>query len=188
MNKLTYILLLSLVLTACTNSERDHRDNAAVDTTLPLMDTTNKAQVYTADVNLSGDEKVFLLNTSLITKRLNEFAHLAAQSAKNSALRNQADKFEKQYGEMLTNLEAIAKGKGVLISNNETTAELSVLKKEQDANFDKTYTQLILVEHANLIQQLENGSKLENVAIKNFANNAITIVNLNNSDIAKILK
>ena len=188
MKKLTAILIAILATTACTNSERAHRDVAAVDTTLPLLDTTNKAQVYTADVNLNGDEKVFLLNASLSAKRIIEFSHLASQRAKNTNLRNQATKFAHQYNTMLTHLESLAKGKGILLSTNETIGELEVLKKEQGANFDKLYLDLILVEHANLIQQLDNGSKLVNEDIKNFATNGLTIVNRNNSDIAKILK
>lgn len=188
MKKLTYILIASLALGACTNSERTDRDTAATDTTLPLADTTNKAQVYTADVDLSGDEKVFLLNSSLSANRIIAFANLAKQRAKNTELRNQATKLSHQYNTMLMHLEVIAKGKGVLLSPNEKIGELEVLKKEQDAGFDKLYSNLILVEHTNLIQQLDKGSKVANEDIRNFATNGLTIVNRNNSDIAKILK
>lgn len=187
MKKLTAIFLAILATTACTNSERTHRDDAAVDTTLPLVDTTDKAQVYTADVNLNGDEKVFLLNASLSAQRIREFSHLASQQATNLDLRSQAKKFTHQYSTMLTHLKAIAKGKGILLTN-EIAGELEILKKEQGANFDKLYVNLILVEHANLIQQLDNGIKLANEDIKNLATNGLTIVNRNNSDIAKILK
>lgn len=188
MKRLTYILITVLAVTACTNSERTKRDAAAADTTLPLVDTTNKAQVYTADVDLNGDEKVFLLNSSLSAQRMIAFANLANQRAKNVDLRNQATKLAHQYNTMLIHLESLAKGKGILLNTTDAIGELAVLKKEQGASFDKLYANLILVEHTNLIQQLYNGSKVANEDIRNFASNGLTIVNRNNSDLAKILK
>lgn len=188
MKRLAYMLITVLAVTACTNSERTDRDVAATDTALPLADTTNKAQVYTADVDLNGDEKVFLLNSALSAQRMIAFANLAKQRVQNTDLRNQATKLAHQYNTMLMHLELMAKGKGILLSTTETIGEVEVLKKEQGANFDKLYANLILVEHANLIQQLGNGSKVTNEDIRNFANNGLTIVNRNNSDIAKILK
>jgi putative membrane protein len=188
MKRLAYIMITVLAVSACTNSERTDRDTAATDTTLPLADTTNKAQVYTADVDLSGDEKVFLLNSSLSAQRMIAFANLAKQRAKNTDLRNQATKLAHQYNTMLMHLELMAKGKGISLNTAEKIGELEVLKKEQDASFDKLYTNLILVEHTNLIQQLDKGSKVANEDIRNFATNGLAIVNRNNSDIAKILK
>lgn len=188
MRKLAFILVASLAFTACNDTEkRDHRDNAATDSTLPLLDTTNKAQAYTADVNLNGDEKVFLLNTSLSAQRLYEFAHLAGQRAKDTGLRNQAKKMENQYSKMHSDLQAIAKGKGLLLTVNEIS-ELKTLKEMSAADFDTKYTELILLEHANLVKQLDNGLTLPNADLKNFATNALPIANDNNSNIAKILK
>lgn len=109
MKRIIFILLTSAALAACTNSNREHRDNASTDSTLPLLDTTNKAQTYTADVNLNGDEKVFLLNVSLTTQRITEFTHLASQRATDLNLRKQAKKIESEYSKMLTDLQALLK-------------------------------------------------------------------------------
>lgn len=188
MKRLSYILLSVLALTACTNSERADRAVAATDTVLPIADTTNKAQVYTADVGLTGNEKAFLLNAALSAKRINAFAHLATQQAKSTDLRNQAAKFAHQYNTMLIHLETLATGKGISLGNTEKIAELAVLKKEQGDQFDQLYTKLVLAEHANLIQQLNNGSKVANNEIKTFASSGLNIVNRNNSDMAKLLK
>ena len=188
MRKLAFILVASLAFTACNDTEkRDHRDNAATDSTLPLLDTTNKAQAYTADVNLNGDEKVFLLNASLSLQRLAEFAHLASNSAADASLRNQATKMDKEYSKMLKDLQAIAKGKGLMLTKNDIS-ELGVLKTQEQTAFETKYSELILQEHANLTKQLDNGTKVANADIKNFANNALTIVDQNNRNIAKALK
>ncbi len=188
MKKIIFILITTVVFSACTNSNREHRDNASTDSTLPLLDTTNKAQTYTADVNLNGDEKVFLLNSSLTAQRIVEFTHLASQRATDLNLRKQAKNIESEYGKMLTDLQAIAKGKGIELSTNQPAEELQTLQNEPSANFDQLYVQLILKAHANLIQQLNMGEKLPNQAIKNFSSNSLIVANKNNSDFAKILK
>ncbi len=187
MRKLAFILIASLAFTACTNSEREHRDNAAADSTLPLLDTTNKAQTYTADVDLNGDEKVFLLNASLSAQRMHEFSHLGGQKAADKNLRTQAKKMEEEYSEMHSNLQAIAKGKGLLLTNNEIP-ELAVLKGLSGIAFDRKFNEFILMEHANLVEQLNVGLTLPNADIKNFATNSLPLVNENNSNMAKILR
>ena len=121
MKKLTYILITSLALSACSNSERESRDIAAEDTTLQLLDTTNKAQVYTADVDLNGNEKVFLLNTALSFQRLTTFTHLAMQRTTDQKLNAEAKQMETAYSKMLTDLQSIAKGKGILLTMNKPT-------------------------------------------------------------------
>lgn len=188
MRKLIAILIAILATTACTNSESVPKDNTAVDTILPSVDTSNKAKTYAPETNLSNDENAFLLNSALSAKRIIALAHLATQRSKNTNLRNQATKLAHQYNTMLMHLESLAQNKGDLLNTAETVDELKVLKKEQDVNFDKLYAKVILAEHAKLIQQLENGTKVPNQAIKNFATNGLVIVNGNNRDIAKLLE
>lgn len=188
MKKLTSILLLSLAFLACTNTDdREHRDNAAGDTTLPSMSTTNKAQIYTADVNLNGDEKVFLLNAHLSLQRLSEFAHLGSNRAISQGAKDQSVKMHKQYSKMLGDLEEIAKGKGLILSSNEIT-ELPILRGQAKTVFMTKYVELLLKEHANLTTQLDNGTRLANANIKNFSNNALTVVDQNSRNIATALK
>ena len=187
MRKLAFILMASLAVTACTISERTDRDRTAADSTLPLLDTTNKAQAYTADVDLTGDEKVFLLNASLSAQRMHEFSHLGGQKAADKDLRAQAKKMEEEYSKIHSDLQAIAKGKGLLLTNNEIP-ELAVLKGLSSIAFDRKFTEFILMEHANLVEQLNSGFNLKNSAIKNFATNSLPLVNENNSNMAKILR
>lgn len=186
MKKLAFTLLASFILISCSNSERDHRDQAAADTTSPQLDTTNKAQTYTADVNLNGDEKVFLLNSSISVHRIVELTHLASQKANDRNLRGQAKLLETGNRKMLDDLKAIANGKGIQLTNDEPK-EIKILNEMPKNLFDKEYIKLILLEHANLIQELEKGSKLTNTNMKNFAVNSLPTVNKNNSDLAKIL-
>ena len=187
MKKLILILIGSIAISACTNSERIDRDQAAADSTLPLLDTTNKAQVYTADVDLTGDEKVFLLNASLSAQRLHEFSHLGGQKAADKDLRAQAKKMEADYSKMHSDLQAIAKGKGLLLTNNEIK-ELNVLKGLSGIAFDRKFNEFILMEQATMIDQLNNGLGLANSAIKNFATNSLLLANDNNNSMAKILR
>ena len=187
MKKLILILIGSIAIGACTNSERIARDQAAADSTISLLDTTNKAQVYTADVDLTGDEKVFLLNASLSAQRLHEFSHLGSQRAADKLVRAQAAKMEGEYGKMHSDLQAIAKGKGLLLTNNEIK-ELEVLKGLSGIPFDRKFNEFILMEHITMINQLNSGVNLSNSAIKNFAANSLPLANENNNSMAKILR
>lgn len=193
MIKLNKIMILgataAIMLTAsCTNSsEREHRDTAAKEVDSNI-DVTTKAQVNTADINMDGSEKAFIISAYSQSLYTIELAAAAAKS-KDEALRNFAKKITPSYQKMLTDLESIAKGKGLLLERNVSDAqrkELDAIKELGSPTLDQQVLQKLQMLQASYTELFKEAEHLQSDVLKDFAKNLMSPIHSQQAETTKL--
>ena len=182
MIKLNKIMILGatatlMLVTSCSSSDREHRDTAAesIDTNI---DATTRAQVSTADVDMDGAEKAFLISTYSQSLYAIELTTAAAKS-KDEALRSFAKQLTPSYQKMVVDLEKIAKGKGLSLERNLSDAqqkELSAIKELSSPTLDQQILQKLQSLQAGYTTLFKEAEHLANTALKNFAKNSLITI------------
>ncbi|MDQ8003583.1 MAG: DUF4142 domain-containing protein [Pedobacter sp.] len=181
MIKLNKIMVLGstaaiMLAASCTNSsEREHRDTAAEEVDSNI-DVTTKAQVNTADINMDGGEKAFIISAYSQSLYTIELATAAAKS-KDEALRNFAKKITPGYQKMLTDIESIAKGKGLTLERNVSEAqrkELDAIKQLGSPTLDQQVLQKMQMLQASFTTLFKEAAHLQSDVIKDFAKNSMS--------------
>ncbi|MGV3547050.1 MAG: DUF4142 domain-containing protein [Pedobacter sp.] len=193
MIKLNKIMALSATATimfaaSCTNSsEREHRDTAAQEVDSNI-DITTKAQVNTADVNMDGSEKAFIISTYSQSLYTIELATAAAKS-KDEALRTFAKKITPGYQKMLTDIERIAKGKGLTLERNISDAqrkELDAIKELSSPTLDQQVLQKLQTLQASFTTLFKEAEHLHSDTIKDFAKNSLSPIHAQQAETTKM--
>jgi len=179
--KNTLIILLIGVagLQACQNGDRNNRDTAATIPSDSTSDTTSRAQAYTADVDLKGDEKSFIINAATGGMMEVEAAKIAIQKSSNAAVKNFASLMVKDHTKANTDLGKIAKSKGLALPASlpeDQMEHLSKMKALTGRPFDTHYIQMMLTDHAKTEALFGEAAKFSNADLKNFALNTLPII------------
>ena len=173
---LSMALGFSLAL-ACNSADREHRDGPVAPSD-SIIDATTKAQVSTADVNVDGAEKAFIISIYSQSLYTTELATIAAKS-QMPAMRNLAKEITPSYQKLMTDMEKIAKGKGMLLERNLSKSqqkELNAIKELASPTLDQQVLQKLQTLQAAFTSLFKEGQNLHNTDLKNYANNAIKII------------
>lgn len=176
-NVLPVCLLLGLQ--ACSQPDRNGRD-AAVNSGLDsLTDTTQRAQAITADVDVNGDGKAFVLNASAAGLLEVEAANLAIKKSKDKKVKDYAASLLKDYASTNEELNRIAAAKGIQpaksLSGN-AEGDLKVLNTLANQEFDLQYVRMSMGNHQKMLQFFTDGSRLADPELKAFAVKALPLV------------
>ncbi|SEA69280.1 DUF4142 domain-containing protein [Pedobacter hartonius] len=176
--KTTHLLLLLpamiLSLGACQNGDRNHRDQAATTVADSTSDTTQRAQMYTSDVDLNGNEKAFILSVSDNALLEAEAGALIVQKTKNQAISGLAKQLIKGYTKAGKDLTTIAKGKGLdvqTVLSQDHQAEVTSLKALSGLALDKAYISLVIRIHSHDEDLFGKAAIFKNKDLKIFALN-----------------
>lgn len=190
LNKITVLGITAtfMLATSCTNSsEREHRDTA-VEEVDSNIDVTTRAQVSTADINMDGNEKSFIISAYSQSLYTIELANAAAKS-RDEDLRNFSKKIIPIYQKMLTDLESIAKGKGLNLERNTSDAqrkEIDAIKQLASPTLDQQVLQKLQMLQASFTTLFKEAQHLQNNDIKNFAKNSLSPVHLQQAETTKL--
>jgi predicted outer membrane protein len=180
MKKYNYFLIAIVMLISaisCQNENRNNRDKAATSITDATSDTTMRAQMYTSDVDLQGDEKLFLLDAINGSIFDIEAATMLERKTKNPLVKSFAKNIVTASTQVSKNLSLIAKGKGInppTVQSEENLAKLTVLKTVSDELLDKTYIKLVTTSLAHYDMLFGKAATFKNKDIKTFAINALS--------------
>lgn len=193
MIKLNKVMILGAIATlmlvaSCSSSEREHRDTAAepVDTTI---DATTKAQVSTADIDMDGAEKAFIISTYSQSLYVIDLTTAAAKS-KDAALRSFSKQLTPSYQKMVVDLEKIAKGKGLSLERKLSDAqqkELNAIKELSSPTLDQQILQKIQSLQAAYTTLFKEAEHLTNVDIKDFAKNSLKTIHSQQEETTKLI-
>jgi len=176
--KTTHLLLLLpvmiLSLGACRNGDRNQRDQAATTVADSTSDTTQRAQAYTSDVDLNGNEKAFILSVADDALLETEAAALIIQKTKNQAVSGLAKQIIKGYTKAGKDLTMIAKGKGLAIQtvlSQDHQAQVTSLKALSGLALDKAYISLVIRTHSHNEDLFGKAAIFKNKDLRIFALN-----------------
>ncbi|SOD12702.1 DUF4142 domain-containing protein [Pedobacter xixiisoli] len=177
-----------LFATSCSSPEREHRDKSVeeVDSTI---DDTNKAKVNTADIDMDGAEKAFILSVHSQNLYVSELTNLAAKS-KHAGLKSFAKKIAPSYIKLTDDIEMIAKGKGVLLErklSDTQQKEINSIKELSSPTLDQQILQKLQSFQAAYTTLFEEAKNLSNTDLTNYAKNASTVIKAQQAETTKLI-
>jgi len=173
------LLISAAGLQACQNGNRNNRDEAATKPSDSISDTTSRAQAYTADVDLKGDEKSFIMDAATGGMMEVEAGKIAIEKSSNPAVKDFATQMVKDHTKANDDLGKIAKGKGLALPTvlpEDQAKHLSQMKALTGRPFDTHYIQMMLTDHAKTEALFGEASKFSNTDLKAFALNTLPII------------
>ncbi|WP_113661470.1 DUF4142 domain-containing protein [Pedobacter nanyangensis] len=185
---LSVALGLSLTL-ACNSAEREHRDGP-VGPSDSVIDATTKAHISTADVNVDGAEKAFIISIYSQSLYTTELATIAAKS-QMPALRSLAKDITPSYQKLMADMEKIAKGKGMLLERNLSESqqkELDAIKELASPTLDQQVLQKLQTLQAAFTNLFKERQNLYNSDLKQYAGNALKVIQQQQAPTAKLMK
>jgi putative membrane protein len=184
-NLLPIAFAIILMAGSCQNENRNNRDKAATNVTDTTMDTTARAQMYTSDVDLQGNEKLFFLSAINGAMLDIEAGTMAERKTKDPLVKAFAHKMVVAATKANKNLGLIAKGKGIsppTVLSEENLSQMAALKTVSGELFDKTYVKLATQSLAAADLLLGKAATFKNDDIKTFAINSLSDVQQNHKE------
>lgn len=176
-NVLPVCLLVGLQ--ACTNADRNSRDQAATGIVDSTSDTTQRAKAMTADVDVNGDGKVFALSAATGGLMEVEAATLAIKKSKDKAVKAFAEQMLKDHSAANAELTSIAAAKGIQLAKtlpDELEKHLTGLNTLADREFDLQYMRMMISDHQKTVQLFTDGSRLADPQFKAFALKTLPVI------------
>ncbi|WP_157273972.1 DUF4142 domain-containing protein [Pedobacter sp. BAL39] len=174
--KLAFCAAAFMALQSCQNSERKDRDDPATVQADTALDTTLRAQAATADVDLTGNEKSFLLNAAVTGMTQISAARMIIGKTKRPEIKSLAEMMIKDHTKMATDLSLIANGKGMSLPEalpQSKRDELSRLETLTADELDKKYLVMLINEHRTAVDLFDRATTYENADVKQFAAKAL---------------
>ncbi len=188
-SRFTVLALTScLAIASCTPAERSY-DQSSSEASDSVIDASTKAKVNTAEVDMDGREKSFILSSYSHSLYMVDLAAITAQS-KNSELRKFGDQLGTSYQAIVSSVEKMAKSEGLLMQRKLSEAqqkELSALKELSSPTLDQQSLQKINQMLATFTTVFKEGSHLKNVELKNFADASLPKVQQQQAMAAKLI-
>jgi len=188
---LTVTVAAIFATTACQNENRNNRDKAATTITDTTMDTTQRAQMYTSDVDLQGNEKLFIM-TAINGAMLDiETGTLIERKTKDPVVKAFAKQMVAASTKVNNNLTSIAKGKGISppsLQSEENLSQIAALKTVSGIMLDKTYIKLAIKSLGASDILFGKAATFKNEDIKTFAINSLSEVQANQKQAVAIGK
>ena len=192
MNSLkTLLMIVPVTIFSCGNPDRNDRDDGAETVIDSIRDTTARANAITADVDLNGDEKTFILAAATGGMMEVEAATIAIQLSENAAVRRFAEMMLKDHKKANAELEAIASDKGMKLPSmlpDDKEAHLANLKTLNGKQFEEQYMTMMIGDHAKTIKLFSEGAQLKDNALKMFAGRTLAVVTAHYNEAVKIGK
>jgi len=190
-NLLPVAFTMLFLTTSCQSENRNNRDKAATNVTDTTMDTTLRAQMYTSDVDLQGNEKLFILSAINSAMLDMETGTMVERKTKDPVVKAFALKMVAASSKANKNLGLIAKGKGIsppTVLSAENLTQITALKTVSGKLFDKTYVQLATKSLAASDLLLGKAATFKNEDIKTFAINSLSDIQQNYKEAVAIGK
>lgn len=177
-----------LTIASCTPAERSY-DHSSTEASDSVIDASTKAKVNTAEVDMDGREKSFILSSYSHSLYMVDLAAITAQS-KNSELRKFGNQLGTTYQEIVVGVEKLAKNDGLLMQRQLSAAqqkELSALKELSSPTLDQQSLQKINQMLATFTTVFKEGSHLQKAELKNFADTKLPLVQQQQAMVAKLI-
>ncbi|WGQ10083.1 DUF4142 domain-containing protein [Pedobacter gandavensis] len=169
-NLLPVFLLIGMQ--ACSHADRNGRDEAATGVVDSLSDTTLRAKAITADVDVNGDGKMFVLNASTAELLEIEAANLAMNKSKDKQVKDFAARILKDHKLANEELNRIANAKGIQLVqalSGKAEGDLKVLNTLANREFDLQYIRMMIDQQQKTMQLFTDGLGLADPELKEFS-------------------
>jgi putative membrane protein len=120
--------------------------------------------------SLTRADRDFLTYAAADGRKEIAFGQLAEEKSTSPLVRALAQRIRKDHLQADRELKALAKAKGVMLpAPRDHTAEIAKLQKLEEARFDRTYSNMMVVDHRNGIVLFERASRSLDSDIRAFA-------------------
>jgi putative membrane protein len=191
MNKPIFFLIAvaGFCLQSCSNDDRGGRDAAATSANDHVEDTTQRAQSYTADLDINGDEKSFI--TQAASGGLGEIAagNLIIQKSSNASVKAFAERMVKDHTKANEKLKEIAKTKGLIFpaTLSETQIKhMAALKELSGRSVDVQYVTMMVNDHGKTEELFVRATTFKDADLKAFAINTLPIIQTHRKEAVKL--
>lgn len=177
-----------LAIASCTPAERSY-EHSSTEASDSVIDAETRAKVNTAEIDMDGREKAFILSTYSHSLYMSDLAAITAQS-KNEKLRTFGDQLGSSYQTTVSDVEKMAKTEGLLLQRQLSSAqqkELSALKELSSPTLDQQVLQKVNQMLATFTTVFKEGSYLKNTALKDFADAHLPEVQKQQAAAAKLI-
>lgn len=171
--------LAAFGLQSCNNENRGGRDAAATSVTDSLTDTTQRAQNYTADVEINGDEKSFILPAAAGGMMEVAAGNLIIEKSTNPAVKAFATRMVKDHTKANNELEGIAKEKGLTVPATlpeEQLKHIAAMKTLSGRSLDVHYITMMIDDHVKTIDLFGKATGFKDAKLKNFALTILPVI------------
>jgi putative membrane protein len=185
------ISIVGFVLQSCTSNDRGGRDAAATSAIDRVADTTQRTQIYTADVDINGDEKSFIFQAAAGSLEEIASGNLILQASSNSSVKAFAKRWMKDQRKASMELEKIATTKGLTLPSTLSEQQLkdvAGMKALSGRPLDVQYVTMIIDNHAKTEEIFGKATSFKDVELKNFALNTLPIMQTHHKDAVELGK
>ena len=177
-----------LAIASCTPAERSY-EHSSTEASDSVIDADTRAKVNTAEIDMDGREKAFILSTYSHSLYMSDLAAITAKS-KNEKLRTFGNQLGNSYQTIVRDVEKMAKTEGLLLQRQLSSAqqkELSALKELSSPTLDQQVLQKVNQMLATFTTVFKEGSYLKNAELKNFADTHLPEVQKQQAAAAKLI-
>lgn len=171
--------MTGFALQSCNNNNRDGRDSAATSAVDSLSDTTQRAQNYTADVDINGDEKSFILPAAAGGMMEVAAGNLIVQKSLNPLVKAFAARMVKDHTKANTELEKVVKAKGLTVPATlpeEQMKHIDAMKTLTGRSLDVHYITMMIDDHAKTEDLFGKATSFKDNDLKAFALTTLPII------------
>jgi putative membrane protein len=116
---------------------------------------------------LAPADREFMVTAAADGHKELELARIAGQKAASQAVRELAQRIEKDHAQADWELKSLAQSKRVTLPTPDHKTTIATLEK--DANFDRTYSTMMVADHKKAIALFERAAKSSDADVKAFA-------------------
>jgi putative membrane protein len=181
--------IVGFLLLSCTSNDRGGRDAATTSAIGQVTDTTQRAQIYTADVDINGDEKSFILQAAAGSMEEIASGNLIIQSSSNASVKAFAKRLVKDHTKASLELEKIATTKGLTLPSTLSEVQLkriAGMKALSGRQLDVQYITMMIDNHAKTEEIFGKATSFKDLELKEFALNTLPAIQTHLKDAVKL--
>lgn len=170
---------LLIALQACGQADKGGREEVANRIAKATNDTTQMAKATTADVNLNGDGKMFVLSAATGGAMEIEAAKLAIKKGKDKLVKDFAAQMLKAHTLSNDELNGIANHKGFELPEalpEDLTMHLKDFNTLAGRAFDQQYIRMMISDHQKTVQLFTEGTRLKDPELRAFAIKTLPLI------------
>lgn len=169
----------ALAIQSCNSADRGDRDEETTILADSLSDTTTRAKALTADVDLTGDEKVFVLTAANSGMMEVEAANVILKKSKDAEVKALAQQVLTDHTKANKDLEAFAKGKGIALPtvlSDEHAKHVRDLAALVDRPLNTAYITMMIEHHKKSVTLFSQATQLKDFDLKSMASQTLPVL------------
>lgn len=186
-----FLLIAFAGLSACQNQEKKENLNVETEKSAALADTLQREKANTPDALLTDNDESFILPAAIGGMMEVEAGNLVLQKSGNKAVKAFAALMVKDHSKANTELEAIAKAKGIALPKTLPEVQMKHIVQMQELSgrsLDVHYITMMIKDHASTVAMFTAATKYPDPALKQFIAKTLPVIKSHDQQAVKLGK